>query len=49
MERFSLAEVIEGYMEMSDINLYISKEFLEAENQAIRIGEINCEVDKEET
>lgn len=47
MGKINIEEIAKGYVEMSEINLSISQECFEAENEAQRIseGEVNDEVD----
>lgn len=49
MRKFTKDEIAKGYMEMRDINLSISKEYFEAENQAMEIGDAKYEMGKEDT
>lgn len=49
MRNFSIDEVANGYAEMGALNLAISQECFEAENQSWRLGDAYNEVDTKTT
>jgi len=49
MRRFTIEEMANGYVDMGDINLAISQEYFEVENQAMRLGDAYDEVDKKKS